>query len=268
MYTSTREYSAEVVVNGRAVTEVRHNSEDFIEGRPGTTYSLRFYNNTLRRVLIIPAVDGLNVIDGKPCGVKSPGYVVNACGSIDIPGWKVDGSTAAEFEFRKQGEYYTHRKTYVEAMGEDKANQGTIGFMVFPEKPIVHTYNYHYPWHGPVVGSGVLRGSGTKYGSTSMGSSANATWTANSATLASASVEADLGTGFGQATAFATTAVNFERENEDTPAAILVFRYNTLQNLKKMGVPVERFSQSWAQSGPNPFPASPHLGGCRKPPGW
>ncbi len=68
MHNSLREYEARVLVNGKSATEVVHDGLTYLEGRAGTSYSLSFKNKTNRRVMIIPSVDGLDVITGKPCG--------------------------------------------------------------------------------------------------------------------------------------------------------------------------------------------------------
>lgn len=134
MYDAMREYRASVRVNGKPVTEVVHNDMTFIEGRVGSEYTLFFENHSSKRVKVIPSVDGLCVLDGEPAGVNSPGYVVDSHKSIDIPGWKVDRLRAAKFKFAPQGSKKAETQTYVEAIGADETNQGTIGFLVFQEK--------------------------------------------------------------------------------------------------------------------------------------
>lgn len=130
-------YEAHVVIRGRVdATEVTHNSDTYIEGRPGTEYVLRFRNRSGKRVLILPSVDGLSVLDGKEAGIESPGYVVPAHGTVEIPGWKVDNSTAAKFVFAERGSRSSNpaKKTYAEQQGANPANIGVIGFAVFTEK--------------------------------------------------------------------------------------------------------------------------------------
>ena len=84
-----------------------------------------------------------------------------------------------------------------------------------------------------------------------------------------------LGTGFGDPVAFHTQEVQFEAEDRENPAAIFIFMYDTLKNLKRVGVPVEQFTKRYEKprvyEGPNPFPQSPRLteeSGCRPPAGW
>lgn len=158
MYSANYAYEASVLVNGRAVTEVEWQTKTFIEGRKDSVYELQFHNKSPSRVLVIPSVDGLSVIDGKPAGMDSSGYVVNPYEKVVIPGWKVDGNSAAKFVFKPQG----GEETYVEAIGQNPINQGVIGFLVFTEKELkldpyqlmhlrarTHIYPPKTPWPNP-----------------------------------------------------------------------------------------------------------------------
>lgn len=303
MRNSTSEYVFDVLIQGRTpATEVHHGGQTYIEGRPGSNYTLRFRNNTSGRVKIVPSVDGLCVLDGKPAGLESPGYVVDGGKTVEIPGWKVDGSTAAKFVFAEQGKPVDAVKkggqTYAEAIGADTAHLGLIGLMVFREKPkpilrpvvypVQTIYHVHTdPWWNKTVwnndaGQSPLVGGLTK--SFSANSSMSGTTrqygpqvVASSSILGAASAEVappepNLGTGFGEATEFRTHKTEFQAENPGSPNVTFVMNYNSLMNLKLMGVPVEQFRPKKSQTVPNrnPFPASPHVTGtgCPVPPGW
>ena len=79
-----------------------------------------------------------------------------------------------------------------------------------------------------------------------------------------------LGTGFGDAVEFETQKVEFERELN--PCAAFAFYYDTLKNLRKVGVPVQHFNRHYSEavsSAPNPFPDSPEVTGyATAPSGW
>jgi hypothetical protein len=79
-----------------------------------------------------------------------------------------------------------------------------------------------------------------------------------------------LGTGFGEAVEFETRSVEFERELN--PCATFAFYYDTIKNLRRMGVPVEHFNRHYSESissAPNPFPDSPEVTGyATTPHGW
>jgi len=282
MFSSTREYEACVLVNGKPVTEVTHNGRTYIEGRNNSVYKLRFTNKTSRRVLIIPSVDGLNVLDGKPCGKDSRGYVVGAYGSITIPGWTVDGSTAAKFMFKPQNADRSKDETYVEAMGENPENQGVIGFMVFteayPVNPRIWRKSTFLPknrWDDGTDDASdcMIRSSvsSAAFSTNAMGVSSNVTTTMNSSdAMPNPDEGKSLGTGFGKATDFETTTTSFSKASSN-PQVVFSFFYDTLQNLKKIGVPVKHFQKKGRKKkGPNPFPMSPELMGlcCQPPRGW
>ena len=290
MYNSTNEYEACVLVNGKPVTEVAHNGRSFIEGRKNSTYELSFRNNSSSRVLVIPSVDGLSTIDGKPCGVQSSGYVVDAWNSIIIPGWKVDGQTAAKFNFKSQ----RSGQTYAEASGQDGSNQGVIGFMVFQEQALSIFWDYKpwkpNPWKRSHTGDAPLgpqwtTGGYVKGSTTGDISADSVTFTSTADTLGIAPdvqcsdnvnycsappAEESLGTGFGKATDFDTYEVTFNRANPNNPTAVFTFYYDTIKNLRRMGVPVELFTRHYSEPnyGSNPFPSSPHVTGCTPPAGW
>ena len=80
-----------------------------------------------------------------------------------------------------------------------------------------------------------------------------------------------LGTGFGEAVEFETQNVEFRREAN--PCAVFAFFYDTLKNLRKIGVPVGHFNRHYSESvsnAPNPFPDSPEVTGnyANAPRGW
>jgi len=327
MHNSSREYEARVLVNGNPATEVVHDGLTYLEGRAGTSYALSFKNKTNRRVMIIPSVDGLDVITGKPCGISSSGYVVDANSTLVIPGWVVDTDTNAKFTFRRQDEVRESKMTYVEATDEGgEENQGVIGFLVFPEKkrprPRVRRVKTFMKRSTPLRDMGMCGGEsrgrgptdadflsqdvdyspndgyrgiaptiGETYGgsegtlSAAPCSSTVDSWGGEVEVRTSVSIntshvapvvdnDRSLGTGFGDPVAFHTEEVQFEAEDRQNPAAIFIFMYDTLKNLKRVGVPVEKFTKRYEKpmyEGPNPFPQSPRLteeSGCRPPAGW
>lgn len=325
MYTDSRLYEASVLVNGRPVTEVFHNGLTYIEGRKNSVFTLRFNNWSWRRVLLIPSVDGINTIDRKICGKQSQGYVIEARGSITIPGWTLDQNGVGKFIFKSQGAAEGKDQTFAEAVG-DPENQGVIGFMVFeeaqPQLIIKHTFEPGWNsgdfygggygggnrWTfnsnttiGSVESSSVVcdslslddapkssvvqkrrtfgstgSGPGNKLKSRSVPTSDvrkgevhdGAAAAAASEQLYSANVvgaaepaEASLGTGIGKEVEFKTREVHFERASSE-PAAVFMFRYDNLTNLKRMGVPTHQFKPAVKrEKAVNPFPASPEVAG-------
>lgn len=267
MFNTSHDCEVSIMVNGRPVTEVQFTGHTYIEGRKNSIYELQIRNKTPNRILAIPSVDGLNVLDGNSCGVDSPGYVIDPWKVITIPGWKVDNEQAAKFTFKPQSASSSGDKTYAEQMGADAANQGIIGVMVFKQK-IEPTFNIlrDYHWAKPDSGSPMYGGSFTTSSCCgSMKPFPDKPFIGNVQTDLDA--DKSLGTGFGDATEFKTKDTEFEKAT-DTPDSVFVMYYDTIQGLKKRGVPVESFRPA-PHIEPNPFPASPNVtSGCKPPSGW
>lgn len=272
----------------------------FIEGRDGSDFEIEVVNNNPFRVEAIVSVDGLSVTDGKEAGDSSRGYVVEANGRVRIPGWKVDGDTAAKFTFtgRKGG-------SYVEQATNQATNKGVIGLMVFEEaghvgknwaKGLAHGGSLYGTPAFPLGGE-KLKGARTfaRSRSDSAHSSASASFS-NAASLnwldqersmlvgscsptvslncvdfsesgtqaAIAQVQQALGTEFGDATEFRTTNVSFVRGDM---VVMMALYYDDRKGLSKRGIEVVRPSQARYVTTPNPFPTYSG-GGCQPPKDW
>lgn len=234
-------YEVEVLVNGKPLKEYAYDSKLFVEGRKGTTFSLRIRNNSYQRKLFVPSVDGLSVMDGKPASHSSNGYIVPAHGAITIDGWRKSDDAVASFYFTGSDDSYGAR------IGKG-GNLGVVGVVVFDEKEKPNTYTticlcgqhwcsrcYPYwpngivprsPWYG--IGSGTtihLNASTT-----------NASFSTTSVTPTSASmrgVSQDVGTGWGEEKLSQVRTVEFERGN--LTATFEIF-YNTREQLEALGV--------------------------------
>lgn len=279
--------------NKNPLKEYLHEGQRYVEGRKGTEYVLRFTNNSSSRVLAVMSVDGLSIMDGKPAGVGSNGYVVGPRQTVEVPGWRIDDGTVAKFVFRPQGD--SQNQTYVEALRSegvevDASNQGVIGCLVFREREReVYTSGrirgipmsakldhlsdpYNGLPRGAIAKSGVLRSTSTEnfsYNSSSQPSGINQFVNSISPTHDWHSIEAQsattssVGTGFGEDTSFKTQNVKFERANNYQPDETIVLMYDTLAGLRKRGVPVDPVKNPVE----NAFPNSPYLAkdGCRVP---
>ena len=249
------EFEFEVLVNGKPVREYSHDNKLYIEGKKGTHYSLRFKNNTSKRVLIVPSVDGLNALNGKRATEKDTGYVINGYDSITIDGWRKSNSEVAQFYFSSSDESYADKK----GKGE---NLGVIGCAIIKEvqKPpviihqeIIHKTHIHCtdPWciicH-PVqywnLGGGLQSGgswnnewSGTGGGSiNAMNCSTGASASSGGEKLyASANFSSqELGTGWGETKHSSVVDIDFERQSY--PSEVFEIFYNTRAQLEKIGV--------------------------------
>tara|TARA_R110000823_G_scaffold40754_8_gene107689 strand:- start:2716 stop:3534 length:819 start_codon:yes stop_codon:yes gene_type:complete len=269
---STSQNALIVRVRDRKVTEYNHNGNVYIEGRKGSYYEIYFENGSHKRVKIVPAVDGLSVLDGKPAGVNSPGYVVNARGNVSIPGWTLDNGKVAKFVFGAS------EKSYAYKSNTDPSNIGVIGVMVFEEQDypafILQTSSLYTPTYG--VG---MRGtsSGQWVSDSSIGSSITNSAIASSSTItntdsdyagiatASSSMSNEVGTIFGEETEFATKQTSFTAKDSNNPTDMLVMYYDSLKGLEKKGVQIQ--SRTRKKKGPEAFPTYVTVG-CEPPADW
>ena len=134
-----------VLVKGRAIQEYPHEGSTYVEGRQGSAYALQICNNNPHRIEAVISVDGLSVIDGKEAGLHSTGYVIEAFRTVTIPGWKLNGTEAAAFEFGAKDDAYATGVT-----GSSR-NTGVIGVMAFREQSVARTpvLPGHYSVNGP-----------------------------------------------------------------------------------------------------------------------
>lgn len=260
MYSSDNNFELQIRPRGRsAADEYCHNGAVFIEGREGSNYTLWFNNRSHSRVMAIFSVDGLDTCKGQPAGPNSDGYLVDAHSSIEIPGWKLDSQSAAEFYFSGIG------KSYANASGANTNNVGVIGAMVFREQPQFGMYNAFYDQGWASAGMmQPIRGMG--YSGTQMGNSLSSSIGMNSVQVCASGTSQSVGTGFGNSTQFKTAEVPFIRANPSVPDALLVIYYNSANNLRKMGIQLRTRSTRYDNSSAQAFPG--YTTGCTPPPGW
>lgn len=149
-------YSLEVLINGRPAQEYYKDAKSFIEARAGTEYTLRFRNNSWKRVMAIFSVDGVEVLKGKKAADAENGYIVDPFSSVEIKGYRIDDKTVAAFKFSHGTQSYavivgakTDEPEGDPALGvfkHDKTdrNNGVIGVRVFEEDAKDHDYKEQY----------------------------------------------------------------------------------------------------------------------------
>ena len=250
--------SIEVLVDNRPVTEYPHEGSTFIEGREGKDFTIRISNGRNNRVLAIPSVDGLSVLDGKPASHDSMGYIIKAHSTITIPGWTLDQATVAKFFFTQKEESYTTRISA-------GTQTGVIGVIFYDEKivPDINPFEVVRYYSGNQPGSMASGGwsnniSNTCYGSGISGSASASS--INQMSVEKSSEAFGLGTGFGKKTDFATNKSTFDRGNFVTG---LTLYYDNKRNLEKRGIKFPVVSSRYS-SLPQAFPGI----GCTPPPGW
>ena len=278
----------EVRVNGRSVREYQHGGQVWIEGRKGSEFVLRFRSQVAGRILVVPSVDGLSIMDGKKCSFDSSGYIIGPYGHIDVPGWRLDDTEVAKFIFGKKGGSYAAKSGL-------PLDVGVIGVAAFFEKVYVRTENsmvFGETFRGGPVRGGVLRGrkgvmtgagaggqsvcstqfmnSGAVMDSMSSGATYDCdvpTTTATSGTAGTTTdwqqaVSQELGTEFGKKHSHGVVSVPFEKASSE-PEETLSIRYDSRRNLRKRGVDLDPKPQAAYE--PNAFPGEQR---CKPPIGW
>jgi len=282
-----------VLVKGKAIREYNHvDGNTYIEGRRNSTFELKFRNLTTKRVLAVPAVDGLSVMDGKIVNPSSSGFVVGPYGTQIVKGWHIDTETGAEFIFRDR------KHSYTELSGEGDANVGVIGLLVYEEaeqpevKKIIHEYRpypyYPAPWRQPVwvrdqiwmdngwssTGNAPVNPQEHRKDAIARNMSSSVGATLYSCSTGDRRINLDqkqdhgfeVGTGFGESFDQNVNMVDFKRKSE-TPVGQLVIFYDSRKNLEKRGIEVRPDHWSPDRVSPNPFPGMPSVG-CKPPPNW
>lgn len=275
-----QEFEFEVLVNGKPVAEYDDGGLTYIEGKEGTEFAIRMRNRTSKRVLFVPTIDGLSVMDGKEASFDSSGYIVGPYDTETIDGWRVSDGEVAKFFFAKVKESYA-------AKTNKGGNEGIIGCAVIREKEkpqqivIEKHFHHHDPFpmhycpnwpHSPhymhLCQANVISNSLNVVNNTS-----GILMDANTANVVSmstndyqdavksfnAQASAGLGTGFGELKYSPTRSVEFDRESN--PTCVFNLRYNTRENLEAMGVKFKK-PLHIAQA----FPAQ--KGYCEPPKGW
>ena len=245
MLDNTRQFEINVLINDRPVDEYPHtDSYTYLEGRPGSKYELELVNNSYERVMFVPSVDGLNVLNGK--AEWEDGYVLDPYNRIRIPGWRRDNTKVAAFEFSDAKGSYTNR------MGNGASNTGVIGAMVFREDPMIMFSNASTY----ISTNSTLRGGmGLKTQSLNMAAPCM------SVTASAKSMGSEMGTHWGEDTGFATKEVEFKRRDPNNPDAVIALYYDSVKGLERRGIRIQR-----VRTNPLPFPGY-SSGGCTPPPG-
>lgn len=237
-------YEFEILVNGHPAKEYYKDGKIYIEGRKGQTFSLKIRNHGYNRILAIPSVDGLSVMDGKPASLKSRGYVISSRNTDTIHGWRTSDKDVAEFYFTDPSDSYADR------IGKGK-NVGVIGLAVYREKDWFPSITY---FNDTLYRGGSSSTTGSLYSLNSNSERYEASCSAKSLNK----VSQNLGTGFGKSKKSEVITTSFDRESY--PDVVFEIYYNTKAELKKLGID---FKEAQYVSESSAFPGSGHY--CQPP---
>lgn len=232
-----------VLVNNAPITEYTKDNKIYIEGRKGKNYTLQLQNNTGKRVLLVPSVDGLSVLDGKQATKDSSGYLLDAYQTLNVDGWRINDDQVRAFQFTRKNASYGNKTG-------QSGNEGVIGLLAFNEKtsyygqtwfnlniePVVFTNTYDWTKKTFVdASSGALSISDTS-GALSGTNTINVMCSSIAPDFQESKVQEQttLGTGMGKKMASHVTKVEFNRENN--PFAQIELYYFEKRQLERMGI--------------------------------
>jgi len=112
----------------------------YFQAFEGRNYSLVLRNTTGRRIGVLIAVDGLNVVNGERSELSrhEPMYVLDPYESAVISGWRSSLDEVRRFVFVDE------RRSYAERTGQANGDMGWIRVLAFRETPLslVHIENF------------------------------------------------------------------------------------------------------------------------------
>jgi len=219
------DYELCILIGGQRVDEQLDKGSEttWIAVPRGQEFELFVRNDSCQRVLAVPTIDGLSVMDGKPGSWVSGGYVVEPASQMIIPGWRLDNDNVARFEFG------TIAQGYASQMGYSPRNVGVIACAFFAEAKMPaqiappHRHTSSAPFdNGAYDNGGSFDNGGTTIQTSSVKKNVQATTD-------------DIAVGFGSRASHKTIVVSFKRASE-TPDAVLEIRYDTVRGLKNRGI--------------------------------
>jgi hypothetical protein len=196
--------------HGRALHQYRTTSHKpgveraYLEADKGSHYSIRIRNTSNRRIGVVIAVDGRNILTGKKSwlGNHEKMYILDAYETSTYTGWRTSKNQVNRFYFTSSD------NSYVDAWG-DRSAMGVIAVAVYEEKPQRHHYYRKKHKHpSPKRNMGKSRGDYL--------------------------AEESAGTGFGEEEYSPTVSVAFKAKRR--PVAKHFFKYEWHENLCKRGV--------------------------------
>jgi len=187
----------------------------YLEAVKGERYSIQVTNASGRRVGVVIAVDGRNIIDGKKSDLKRNErmYVIGPYGSSTFEGWRTGLDRTNRFYFTAQSD------SYAEKVFGDGSAMGTIALNVYRERlPEITPYSDRPPR---------MRGAPS-------GAEPSAPRESRSTDRADQKQGEETGTGFGPTTYSPAHVVQFEPEY--APAQRIVLKYEWRSELCRKGI--------------------------------
>jgi hypothetical protein len=187
----------------------------YLEAVKGGRYSIQVTNTSGRRIGVVIAVDGRNIIDGKKSDLKRNErmYVIGPYGSSTFEGWRTGLDRTNRFYFTAQSD------SYAEKVFGDGSAMGTIALNVYRERlPEITPYSDRPP----------------RMKEAPSGAEPSAPRESRSTDRAERKQGEEAGTGFGPTTYSPAQVVHFEPEY--APAQRIVLKYEWRSDLCRKGI--------------------------------
>jgi hypothetical protein len=113
---------------GRTLPGFTAADRTLVVGELGSRYSIVVHDATPARFEIVAAVDGLDVIDGRPADRARRGYIVDAGGTLVIDGFRTSETEVAAFRFGRVADSYA-----AQTSPRGDRDVGVIGVAIFGE---------------------------------------------------------------------------------------------------------------------------------------
>ena len=197
----------------------------YLEAVKGNRYSIHVTNKSGRRIGVVIAVDGRNIINAKKSDLKRDErmYIIGPHETNAFEGWRTAMDRTNRFYFTEQS------ASYAEKVFADASAMGTIALVVYREKlPEIIPY------------SGSSSRMKEAPGEAAPGASAGS----RSADRAEQKKTLEAGTGFGETTYSPARVVHFDPEH--TTAEKIVLKYEWRSELCRKGIiPCEPKNRFW-----------------------
>jgi hypothetical protein len=200
----------------RAHPRVRQEGKFFyMEAVKGERYSIQVTNRSNRRIGVVIAVDGRNIIDGKKSDLerKERMYIIESHETNTFEGWRTGMERTNRFYFTEQSD------SYAEKVFADASAMGTIALAVYREKlPEIVPYS----------------GSSSRMKEAPAEAAPGASAGSPSADRVEQKKTQEAGTGFGETTYSPARVVHFDPEH--TTAEKIVLKYEWRSELCRKGI--------------------------------
>jgi len=187
----------------------------YVEAVKGDRYSIQVTNNSGRRIGVVIAVDGRNIISAKKSDLKRNErmYIIGPHETNILEGWRTGMDTTNRFYFAEQSD------SYAEKVFGDASAMGTIALAVYKEKILEIAPYSDKP---------------SRMNESPAGTAPSASSESRSADKAKVQKGEEAGTGFGETTYSPARVVQFEPEY--AAAEKIVLKYEWRSELCRKGI--------------------------------